>query len=98
MQQLQDAGRDVNPWQRILRAGLQQDHLRTGLAQTSGDDATGGAGTDDDVVSVHLPQPRFSNGSASPAKKRRGLSCRIDWISCSLRPRCFSIGTKSVNR
>jgi hypothetical protein len=37
-------------------------------------------------------------GKASPAKKRRGLSSRIEKISPSDSPRSRSSGTKSVNR
>ena len=55
--ELEDAGGDVDPGQGVLGAGFEQDDAGAGFDEPGGDDAAGGAGAHHDVVCVHFPLP-----------------------------------------
>ena len=52
------AGRDVDHRVPVAGTGLEQDHRRAALRQPRGDDAAGRAGTDHDIVRLHVFLPR----------------------------------------
>jgi hypothetical protein len=59
VEHFEEAGGDVDQRVTVTAAGLDEDDVDRGvLGEAVGEDATGGAGTDDDIVCLHVRSPR----------------------------------------